>query len=176
MVVRHRQQLDLPVVLEPVIEVRDTRGHEPLPADDVADILTREPTTRFADLEQPRVRLHVVRIDPGEVEPHGQVDEVVVREQLAAIARRRRELEQAEVLLVAVDDVAVMDREEAPQHVLLLLRREVAVHGAHRDAGVLVVRAARVLLELIAEAWHHREVRLHLGELLEQPRHVEVIL
>ena len=92
------------------------------------------------------------------------------------IAGRHRELQEPAVLVVPVDDVAVVDREEAPQHVLALLRREDAVDRAHRQSRVLVVRAARVVLELVAQARDHREVHLHPRELLEEPRHVEVVL
>src|SRR5207237_3369665 len=72
--------------------------------------------------------------------------------------------------------VAVVDREETPEHVLLLLVPEVAFDGQHGEPRVLVIGAARVVLELIAQAWHHREARSNTRELLEQPGHVQVVL
>ena len=92
------------------------------------------------------------------------------------VACGHRELQEPAVLLVPVDDVSVMDREEPAEHVLPLLVGERAVDGDHRQSGVLVVGATGVILELVTQARHHREMRLHPRELLEQARHVEVVL
>ena len=93
-----------------------------------------------------------------------------------AVAGCHRELKEPPVLGVPVDHIAVMDREEAAEHVLTLLAIERALDGEHREASVLIVGAAGVVLELVAQAWHHREADLHPGELLKQTRHVQVIL
>src|SRR5207249_9422106 len=110
-------------------------------------VLARVALTLLAQLLEPRVALDVVRIDPGEVEPEREVDEVVIRQELGSVTRRHAELEQAAVLVVPMNDVAVVDGEEATEHVLLLLRGEQAVDGPHRYACVLVVGATRVVLE-----------------------------
>ena len=165
-VVGRGQDLDLAVPLEPVVQVRDARRHEALAADDVAHVVAREAGAFVGELDEALVRADVVRIDPGEVEPEREIDEVVVREELVPIAGRHRELQQAAVLLIAMDDVAVMDREEAPQDVRALLVGEDPIDRAHRESRVLVVGAAGVVLELITKTRHHREVHPDAWELL----------
>ena len=175
-VIGRGQDLDLPIALEAVIEVRDARRHESLATDHVAHVVTSEPRALVGELDQALIGADVVRVDPGEVEPEREIHEVIVREELVPVAGRHRQLEQTPVFVITVDDVAVMDREEPPQDVHALLVSEHPVHCAHREARVLVVGTARVILELIAQARHHREVHLHAGELLKEPRHVQVIL
>ncbi len=144
----------------------DARRHEALPPDDVADVLAREARALVGELDEPLIRANVVRIDPREVEPEREIDEVIVRQELVPVAGRHGQLQEAAIFVVTVDNVAVVDREEPTQDVRAFLAGEHAVHRAHREPRVFVVGAARVVLELIAQARDHREVHLHLGELL----------
>ena len=77
-VVGRGQDLDLTVALQSVIEVRYPGGHEALAADHVAHVFPGEARALVGKLEETLIRADVVRIDPREVEPEGEVDEVLV--------------------------------------------------------------------------------------------------
>ena len=175
-VVGHGDKLDLAVALEPVVEMLDAGRRRALAAENVAKLVACEIPAPCCKVAKLLVGLHLAGVHPGEVEMQRQVDEVPGREQLRTVSGGVREMEQPLVFGVTANDVLMMDREEPLEDVLPFRRRQIALRSAERDPRVLILRAARVLVELVAQRGDHREVRLDSRVLLEQASHVQVVL
>ena len=137
-------------------------------------------TSLFAELGQLAVFFEHQRMEPRQVAPALQIDDVLLAEPLARplnwIDLPATLLEQLVVAPVRPDHLVRMDHEEVVQEVVrVVFRQAVGRQAGNAQVGVLVA-VIGVGRQLRQQTGHEVDRGVHLGHFAEQHRHSPVVL